>query len=122
MAGLILGANTTCDIVDFIGTLRTAGVPIHLKASYPTYLEQGEGDSPLWGYTHVAILPWDQDVRDGYDGGGYTGFTDQLYVPDQATGVRLQVRFVERRDRGTSLDHKRVYLVRVAVPWPTSNL
>jgi hypothetical protein len=122
MAALIVPANTSCDIVDGIGNVRAAGVSIHLKASYPGYLEMGEGDSPLWGYTHWAILPWDQDVRDGYDAGAYIGTTDFLWIPDEATGSKFQVRFVERRSRGTALDHKRVYLVRVEVTWPTSNL
>jgi hypothetical protein len=122
MAALVVPANTTCDIVDSLGSVRATGVPICLLGSYAGYLERGEGDSPPWGYTHWAILPWDQDVRDGYDAGASAGGADFLWVPNQAAGAKFQVRFVERRHRGGPLDHKRVYLVRVQVSWPTSNL
>lgn len=120
---LPLPANTTCDIYASDNTtLRAAAVPIYLEADYHRSLEHGEGDATGWRYTHMAVMDAGQDVRDSYDAGSNTGVWDNVYVPDRATGARFQVRFVERRGRGTALDHKKVYLIRISVPWPTSNL
>jgi hypothetical protein len=49
------------------------------------------------------------------------GNNDKVYVPDK-NGTSFVVRFVERRGQGTSADHKRVYLDREAVTWPTTEL
>jgi hypothetical protein len=119
---LIVSPNVGCDIVGPALEVRAEGLPIFLRADYAGSIEHGEGDSPVWRYTHVALVPLEQDVRDGYVGGSQTGFWDTLWVPGRAGGTPFQVFFVERRGRGTAQDHKRVYLVRLTPPWPTSYL
>ena len=64
-------------------------------------------------FSHRLLLPLDVDVRDRYDAGSQaTGDSDRVYIPDRE-GVAYRVVFVERRLRGTTLDHLRVYLSRV---------
>jgi hypothetical protein len=117
---LIVTSNTVCDIIGPLLEVRASGLAIHLRADYRRSIEHGEADSPVWRYTHVAIVPLSQDVRDGYIAGAQSGFWDTVWVPNRFTGTPFQVFFVERRGRGSGADHKRVYLVRLDPPWPTS--
>lgn len=118
----IVTVNTTCDIIGPLLEVRATGLPIHLRASYPGSIEAGEADSPVWRYTHLALMPASQDVRDGYVAGTQSGTWDTVWVPDQASGTAFQVIFVERRCRGMAEDLLRVYLKRLTPTWPTSNL
>jgi hypothetical protein len=114
--------NTTCDIYHNPGATPPAapdvsGARIHLVGDYHRYLDAGEGDS-TWKFTHVALVELDLDIRDPYDFGNPAFVTyDTIWVPD-LNGTAYVVQFVERVGRGTSVDHKRVYLLRDIPPWP----
>jgi hypothetical protein len=85
---------------------------------YRRAAEAGESRGAGDRYDYVLLLDVSVDVRDGYNVGSVAQ-ADKVYIPDQ-DGVKFWVRFVERRGRGTPLDHKRAYLCRDAVNWPTS--
>jgi hypothetical protein len=116
--------NTTCDVYHGGGAPPTppdvSGVVCHLEADFRRRNETGEGDGVTWRFTHVMLVPLEADIRDSYDSGS-GGTTDWVYVPDQS-GTPFVVRFVERRNRGTAADHKRVYLDRKIALWPTSEI
>jgi hypothetical protein len=61
------------------------------------------------------------DIRDGYTGFLSQLVQDSVYVPDK-NGTHFVVIFVERVDRGTPHEHKRVFLDRQVPAWPTDNL
>jgi hypothetical protein len=91
----------------------------------PGFLQPAYDQAAAGQYTHVLLLAPDVDVRDGYRGAGVTpaGF-DHVYYP-AATGpteTKFNVVFVERVQRGTAQDHKRVYLDRQQPSWPTDDL
>jgi hypothetical protein len=121
-------ANTTCDIYRTgrapPASPDVAGVSCRLTGSYYLGLEHGEGDPGILKYSHVMLVDVNTDIRDGYSLGGILGGAaapDSVYVPDKS-GVLYNVIFVERRNRGTSSDHKRVYLARTQPSWPATGL
>jgi hypothetical protein len=120
---LPLPANVTCDIYRNANnppaSPDVATVAGHLIAAYQRALEAGESRSAGDRYDYVLSVDVSVDVRDGYNVGSVAQ-ADKAYIPDQ-NGVKYWVRFVERRGRGTPHDHKRVYLCRDAVTWPTSS-
>jgi len=85
---------------------------------------QGIGGTTNYRWTHVMLLGPTVDIRDDYkfaDESTAPVTHDNVYIPD-AAGVKYQVVFVERIGRGTASDHKRVYLKRQAVTWPSDNV
>ncbi len=114
--------NTTCDLYRDPAfpppnPPDLSGVRLVLIGDYGQYLERGEPGSS-WKFTHVALVELDLDIRDRYHlGNALPTKYDTLWVPDQ-NGTAYRVVFVERVGRGTALDHKRVYLLRAAPPWP----
>ncbi len=69
-------------------------------------------------YTHVLLVDLSVDIRDQF---GLVGTTDNVYIPDH-TGTQFAVYFVQRVNQGTRADHKRAYLKRSNVTWPSNNL
>lgn len=119
---LPVAPNTTCDIyhdpaVTPPSAPDVSGARIFLLGDYGRYLVAGESGSS-WKFTHVALVDLTLDIRDRYSLGtpAFTHY-DTVWVPDQ-NGTAYTVVFVERVGRGTSLDHKRVYLLRDLPPWP----
>lgn len=117
--------NTTCDVYRAGNSPPSspdiAGVECTLTGSYPIGLERSEGDSDSLKYTHKLLVDAATDIRDGYNAGSIDGQQDTIYVPD-STGTAFTVIFTEVVDLGTSWEHKRVYLVRLAPIYPTNNL
>jgi hypothetical protein len=119
-----IAPNTTCDIYRSTGSPPAApdvaGVAVYLAADYEQRLEGGESEAGPRHYTHVLLCDPAVDVRDAFNAWS-VGLGDKVYVPDQS-GTLWRVIFVERRARNTPQDHKRVYLDRAAVAWPSDNL
>jgi hypothetical protein len=117
-------ANTTCDIYRAGNAPPAppdvAAVPCRFDPDYRRGLEKGEGDT-VGKFSAVLVVDLGTDVRDDYNGGSYGPNADLVVVPSQV-GMAYNVRFVERRGRGTPHDHLRVYLVRSAVSWPTTEV
>jgi hypothetical protein len=117
--------NTTCDIYRSGGGLPAspdvAGVSCRLSGNYARGVDTGEGDPDTLKFTHVLLVDVSVDVRDSYSLGAISSGADAVWVPDK-NGVRYDVIFVERRLRGTALDHKRVYLVRRPPTWPSDDI
>lgn len=113
-------ANTTCDIYRSgnapPSSPAVAGAAIHITGNFTWRLEGGEGLAAELRYTHVMLVEAAVDVRDGFASFSSISGPDTVYVPDQ-NGIPLQVVFVERRQRGTAQDHKRVYLHRDRIDW-----
>ena len=109
--------NTMCDLYRG-GTSppanpTIANVACHLQSALPQALVACQNVDARQRFSHRLLLPLDVDVRDRYDAGSQaTGDSDRVYIPDRE-GVAYRVVFVERRLRGTTLDHLRVYLSRV---------
>ena len=122
---LPLPANTTCDIYRF-GVMppappSVAGVACYLSAIYGQGIEQGESTASSFRYTHLLLVGPTVDIRDDYNAGAAGGAVDSVYIPDK-NGTQWRVTFVERRDKGTATDHKRAYITRQGVTWPSNNL
>jgi hypothetical protein len=119
-----MSPNTTCDICRSLGsTVAVAAVPCYLRSTYYQGLEHGEGDPTANRYDHVLYVDSAVDVRDSYNLGTITANSmDAVWIPNQATGTKFSVTFVERRYRGLPGDHKRAYLQRANPTWPTANL
>jgi hypothetical protein len=118
----------TCDIYRNGNTPPSspdvAGVACHLTAGYARGIESTDPTSvsgAMW--THILLVAATVDVRDGYEGElAWDGMGwDHVWVPNQ-NGTRFRVVFVERVDRDTPADHKRVYLDRRQPAWPTNDL
>ncbi len=116
--------NTTCDVYRKINAPPAApdvaAVSCYLQADWRGGLETSERD-PLLTWTHVMLINVSIDIRDAYGGQGVTGAEDKVYVPDQ-NGTSFKVMFIERVQRGTAHEHKRVYLDRLKPTWPTNEL
>ena len=122
---LPIPANTTCDIyrtgVAPPAAPSIAGVACYFAANFGRALESGEHTAGSFRFSHVMLVDVSVDIRDDYNAGAITTLMDTVYVPDKNfTGYK--VTFVERRLKGTPLDHKKVYLVRQAVTWPSVNV
>ena len=117
--------NTTCDVYR-AGNAPPAspdidGVPCTLTGIYEQGLERSEGDSDSLKYTHRLLVAPATDIRDDYSLGTINGNQDVIYIPDK-TGTAFSVVYTEFVDLGQPWEHKRVYLVRKAPTYPTSNL
>src|SRR5207247_867792 len=91
-----------------------AGIRIFIKPDWAMGHRDGEANPFAW--THIALIPFGTDVRDGYAGLNVLSAPDSLYVPD-SNGTRYTVMFVEREMAGSASDHLRVYLDRWAPHW-----
>ena len=120
-----MGSNTTCDIFRVTNNTTTpnvAGVPIYLVPRFSaggTHAFQAGLE-----YDHVLFCDTATDIRDGYSGGVSGVTADNVWVPayNAGRGTKFTVVFVERIGRGTAVDHKRVYVQRLAPAWPTNEL
>ena len=116
---LPMPANVTFDVYHGVDTPPSppdvAGVAGYLEEAFSNLKPT---TTPGFAYSHILRVAATVDVRDGYNGmsGGST-----VFVPNQ-TGTKFQVQAVARVGRGTSLDHKIVYLLRNAVAWPTNDV
>jgi hypothetical protein len=117
--------NTTCDIYRAGSTPPATpdvpAVPCFLQPNWRGGQEAGDYSNKFMIWTHVLLVETKMDVRDSYVGQAGAVAQDTLYVPDQ-TGTGFNVVFVERIQRGTPYDHKRVYLDRMTPNWPTNEL
>jgi hypothetical protein len=120
---LPITANTTCDIYRNAhsppAAPDVAGVKCFLKASNRHSINTNY-------HTHVLLVDVNTDIRDGYTTGvpqgNYASGCDFVYIPDKNSKVKYAVAEVRRVGRGGSLDHKRVYLLRLNVTYPTNDL
>ena len=98
-----------------------AGLAGHLRSTFREGID-ALADAPS-SYTHLLLVDPLLDVRDIDDSGSPSSvdLPDRVFIPD-ATGVGYLVVFVERRLRGTPFDHRRVYLSRSAVAWPSDDV
>jgi hypothetical protein len=123
--------NTTCDIYR-PGNAPPAAPDVAGVACYflpterVTYNYGTAFGSPGFA-THVLLVAPTTDIRDGYTGtpptqGLASGTCDTVYIPNRNSNVAYKVAEVKRVGLGTPLDHKRAYLIRVSVTYPTNDL
>lgn len=122
---LPIPANTTC-VIYRAGQAPPSPPDVGpiaclLQADYAQGLDAGEGDGLDRKFTHVLWVEVSVDVRDDYSSGVFGSNSDVVYVPDE-NGTAFAVRMVQRHGRGTPQDHKRVYLARKAVAWPSEEV
>jgi hypothetical protein len=122
---LPIPANTTCDIYR-TGTRPPAspsvsGVPCYLQSDWRGGNEGGDRAVNALSWTHIMLVDVSVDIRDAYTGQMTSTIQDTVFVPDQ-TGTAFNVIFVERLQRGTAQEHKRVFLDRQTPSWPTNEL
>jgi hypothetical protein len=72
-------------------------------------------------WTHVMLIDASTDIRDGYTGACTFTVQDAVYIPDQS-GTQFKVVFVERVQRGTPNEYKRVFLDRLTPSWPSDDI
>ena len=88
-------------------------------------LEAGEdsgADEVASKFTHILLLEPDVYLEDGWSASAFSmPACSKVCIPDQ-DGTMFAVVFVEREHPGTPADHKKVYLCRVSVTWPTDEL
>jgi hypothetical protein len=124
---LPVAPNTTCDIYRVgvsppLSPPSVAGVPCFLKADWRGGQEAGDRtNSYVQTWTHIMLVDPSVDIRDSYIGQEGQSAQDAVYIPDQH-GTRFFVVFVERVQRGSPHDHKRVFLDRQTPAWPTNEL
>lgn len=117
--------NTTCDIYRFgnapPAAPDVAGVPCSLFPRITDVPFSKFTAGKAW--THTLLLPFETDIRDGYDGLQFqAGTEDVAYIPDK-NGTPFGVRFVDVIGRGTSNKEKRAMVDRRPPPsWPTNEL
>jgi hypothetical protein len=118
--GLPVPANTTCDI--YQGTNAPPSPPDVAEVS--CYLEERfrnikpQSGNPTIIYDHILRVAADVDVRDNYNG---VAGASVVYIPNSG-GTRFLAVAVARVGRGTTLDHKIVYLQRQNVVWPSNDV
>ncbi len=122
---LPIATNVTFDIYRTGGappaSPDVAGVVGHLTGDFRGGQEGGDRLNNSLCWTHILLMDVSVDIRDSYVGhGAYVG-QDNVYIPGQ-NGTRFEVVFIERRQRGTPNEHKRVYLDRLTANWPTDEL
>jgi len=117
--------NSTCDVYRAghspPASPDVAALPCILCGIYAEGLERGEGDSDSLKFTHKLLVDSTTDIRDSYNAGTIGSSQDTIYVPDK-TGTAFSVIFTEVVDLGMAWQHKRIFLVRLAPTYPTSNL
>lgn len=123
---LPVAPNLTCDIYRFgsgpPAAPAVAAVPCYLKSDWRGGAEAGDRtNSSVSSWTHILLVDVAVDIRDGYIGLQNQSAQDTVYIPDQ-NGTRFLVIFIERVQRGTPDEHKRVFLDRQTPSWPTNNL
>jgi len=116
---LSMPANITCDI--YHGNNVPPAPPDVAGAT--GYLEEDFSNlkpvlNPEFRYSHILRVETPVDLRDGYNA---ISVGSAVYVPDQS-GTRFQVQAVARVGRGTALDHKIAYLLRISLKWPTNDV
>ena len=119
-------ANATCDIFHVgsmppLGSPAATGVPCVLQCDWRGGQEAGDRNSSANMWTHVLLLDFSVDIRDAYTGNNSQSPQDAVFIPDQH-GTRFNVIFIERVQRGTAHEHKRVYLDRQQPSWPSDDL
>ena len=87
-----------------------------LSARFQSGSEASEGDQDF-RWTHLAFLHKEVDVRDAWPATPGSS----LYVPDK-DGTKFNIVFVELVHRGTPQEHKRAFLERQSVTWPSDEL
>lgn len=112
--------NTTCDIYHAgnapPATPDIEAAAIHLRARFHPGSESSEGDQDF-RWTHIGYFDKTVDIRDAWPAAA----DSNIYVPNK-DGTKLAIVFVELVNRGTPTEHKRVYLDRQAVTWPSDEL
>ncbi|MBI3406938.1 MAG: hypothetical protein HY040_01095 [Planctomycetes bacterium] len=109
--------NTTCDIYRNNSTLSAAGVACKIQSVFEHALKVDEHVNPAKKYSHILMVDYTVDIRDGYSYGIITAANqDKVYVPD-ASGTLFLVVFVQREN-----NVKRVYLKRQGVSWPSNEV
>ena len=121
---LPIAPNTTCDVYH-VGTAppgnpAIAGVPCFLRTDWRGGQEAGDR-STASPWTHVMLIEPDVDIRDAYVGGSVAFQQDTVCIPDK-NGTLFVVAFIERVQRNTPHEHKRVFLDRQQPFWPSNNL
>jgi hypothetical protein len=118
-------SNTSCDIYRNgnapPAAPDVAGVPCYLTCDWRGGQEAGDRNSVNLTWTHVMLIEINVDLRDSYVGRGIFSQQDTVYLPDQS-GTAFVVVFVERLQRGTAHEHKRVFLDRQQPTWPSNEL
>lgn len=115
-----MAPNTTGDIY-YAGNSPPAaadvsGVAFHLTAAFQRGSEGSEGDQDF-RWTHLGGFKASVDIRDNWP----SAANSSIYVPDK-NGTQFLIVFVELVNRGTAAEHKRVYLERQSVSWPSDEL
>jgi hypothetical protein len=123
---LPISTNTTCDIFRAAvlppgGSPAVTAVPCALQCDWRGGQEAGDRNNGACTWTHIMLVPMSVDIRDGYVGISSQAAQDTVFIPDH-TGTRFNVIFIERVQRGTPNEHKRVYLDRQAPVWPSDQL
>ncbi len=128
---LPLPPNLTCDIYRSgnspPASPDVAGVSCRLDPDFVASHVANVASTTINRWTHILLVDVTVDIRDGYRGNDGSGQEqtpsgwDSVYVPDH-TGTRFTVVLVVRVGRGTTQDHKRVYLNRAAPSWPSSDI
>jgi hypothetical protein len=123
--------NTTCDIYHTgngpPNPPDVAGVACFFKPINRHAINYGTSPSSLPFATHLLLVPATTDIRDGFTSTSPTqglgaGSYDTVYIPNKNSNVSYKVAEVKRVGLGTPLDHKRVYLIRGQVTYPTNDL
>ncbi len=102
-------------------TPAVAGASCYLTSDWRGAQEAGDRNTNYNTWTHVMLVDLGVDIRDSYIGNDSHSTQDAVYIPD-GNGTRFIVTFVERVQRGSPFEHKRVYLDRQTPPWPTNEL
>ncbi len=122
---LPIAPNTTCDIYRVGAAPPTApdvaGVPCFLTCDWRGGQEAGDRQLKTLAWTHVMLVAVNVDLRDSYVGSTAMSTQDTVFIPDQG-GTSFRVVFIERVQRGTPHEHKRVFLERQLPTWPTNEL
>jgi PKD repeat protein len=115
-------ANTTCEIY------RSGNAPpanpdvlglksIHLISCFQRGREVGETENEAIRFTHIAYAELTTDIRDNINNFVQGASPDTIYIPDK-NGIGYKVAFVERVNRNTPTDCKKIYLNRKLPSWP----
>jgi hypothetical protein len=116
--------NQTCDIYRNgrapPAAPDVANVPCYLEDRYRNIKPLPAGGGNLKNYTHIMRVNASVDIRDGTEANGW----DNIWVPqgNPTSVTEFSVTWVSRVGKGTSLDHKIVYLYRLVPAWPASNI
>jgi hypothetical protein len=121
--------NTTCDIYRNSNSPPSApdvaGVACYFKPVTRNMFNMNTGAQAGFA-DHLLLVPPTTDIRDGWatntPSPGAGTAPDKVYIPNKNSSVVYVVAEVQRVGLGTALDHKRVYLLRQSVTYPTNDL